>query len=204
MSFFNNIFISTVLCFGNIFTKTPSSIQLLFNFYKIFFMFNQEFFDLAYVQSLIASKNNELPVGAVLSMNDEIICKTYNQTNIKRDCLAHCEKIAIEELFKHLKESKQLEHKDKRMLDNSNISLYITLEPCVMCFGIIERLSKYINNSITVYYGVKNEIFGVEKILGSELFNKNKNVKMVCIEDRRVVEIIKEFYNKNRNERRLK
>jgi tRNA(adenine34) deaminase len=64
----------------------------------------------------------EVPVGAVLVLNDEIIVEAYNQPIAEDDPTAHAEILALREGGKKLE--------NYRLLDTT---LYVTLEPCAMC-----------------------------------------------------------------------
>ena len=99
-----------------------------------------------------AYTEGEVPVGAVVVANDVIIAKGHNQTEALKDVTAHAEIIAITAAENHLA-AKYLQE----------CTLYVTLEPCLMCAGAIahaqlKRLvfgahdpkkgySKYINNT---------------------------------------------------------
>ena len=73
-----------------------------------------------------ALSQDEVPVGAVVVYNGQIIGKGYNQTETLQDPTAHAEMIAISAAAGFLK-SWRLE----------KCSLYVTLEPCAMCAGAI-------------------------------------------------------------------
>lgn len=66
----------------------------------------------------------EVPVGAILVLNNEIIGKGYNQPITHQDPTSHAEILALREGAKHLN--------NYRLLD---ATLYVTLEPCLMCAG---------------------------------------------------------------------
>ncbi|MEO9599946.1 tRNA adenosine(34) deaminase TadA [Parasphingorhabdus sp.] len=82
----------------------------------------------------------EVPVGAVVVKNDQIIGRGHNRTRIDHDPTAHAEIVAI-------REATQLLGKDR--LDNCD--LWVTLEPCTMCAGAIAhaRLRR-------LYYGAED------------------------------------------------
>ncbi len=71
-----------------------------------------------------AFDEGEVPVGAVIVRNDQIIGKGYNQVQRLNDPTAHAEMIAI---------SAACETMDEKYL--SECTLYVTLEPCPMCAG---------------------------------------------------------------------
>jgi len=77
-------------------------------------------------QAEIAESINEVPVGAVLVINDEIVGRGYNQTITLCDPSLHAEVVAIRQAAAHIK--------NYRLLD---ATLYVTLEPCSMCAGLL-------------------------------------------------------------------
>ncbi len=82
--------------------------------------------DKALEEAKIAYKNGEIPVGAVISLNGEIIASTHNTSENEKDPTCHAEINAIRKACKHL---------DSKTLDNCE--MYVTLEPCAMCAGAI-------------------------------------------------------------------
>ena len=91
--------------------------------------------NIAIEQARIASTNGETPVGAVIVKDNEIISKSHNKTIELCDCTAHAEILVIREASIKLNSWRL-----------SECSLYVTLEPCIMCFGAIKnaRISKLI------------------------------------------------------------
>ena len=77
-------------------------------------------------QAEMAFEDKEIPVGAVVVCNNRIIAKAYNQTEKLNDATAHAEMIALTAAFNYLG-SKYL----------PDCTLYVTLEPCVMCAGAL-------------------------------------------------------------------
>lgn len=72
----------------------------------------------------LAYEKDEIPVGAVVACNDQIIARAHNLTEQLTDVTAHAEMQAFTAASNYLG-SKYLE----------NCTLYVTLEPCVMCAG---------------------------------------------------------------------
>lgn len=89
--------------------------------------FSDEYFMLeALKQAEEAGQRGEIPVGAVVVCNSRIIAKGSNQTEQLHDVTAHAEIIALTAAAQYLR-AKYLK----------NCTLYVTLEPCVMCAGAI-------------------------------------------------------------------
>ena len=82
----------------------------------------------ALLQAKKAKENNEVPVGAVVFSKNKIISKAYNMNASKKDPLAHAEIIALQKASKKLMTTNLM-----------NYSLYVTLEPCIICSYIISK-----------------------------------------------------------------
>ena len=88
-----------------------------------------------------ALKEGEVPVGAVVVCNNQIIPRAYNQTERLNDSTAHAEMIALTSASNHI---------GSKYLDQC--TLYVTLEPCVMCIG-----ATYWAQLKSIVYGAKDE-----------------------------------------------
>ncbi len=73
-----------------------------------------------------AAAEGEVPVGAVVVWESEIVGRGHNRREELRSALAHAELLAIEQASRHLGRWRL-----------SDCQLYVTLEPCVMCVGAI-------------------------------------------------------------------
>jgi tRNA(adenine34) deaminase len=82
------------------------------------------FMKMALQEAKIAYNEGEIPVGAVITCNDQVIAKAHNQTEKLNDVTAHAEMIAFTAASEALG--------GKYLTD---CTLYVTLEPCVMCAG---------------------------------------------------------------------
>lgn len=89
---------------------------------------NREFLDLAFKYAEKAHKCDEVPIGAVIVKNNEVIGYGYNQKEKKNSVLEHAEIIAIRMASKKLSNWR---------LDDCDI--YITLDPCPMCASAIKQ-----------------------------------------------------------------
>lgn len=105
---------------------------------------DENFMRLAIEQAQIAAALGEIPVGAVVVKDGQVIGRGYNRREVDSSATAHAEVLAIEDACKALG--------TWRLTD---CELYVTLEPCPMCAGAI------INSRIRrVIYGVKDERAG--------------------------------------------
>lgn len=91
-----------------------------------------------------ASSEEETPVGAVVVHQERVIGRGHNQTERLADPTAHAEMIAITAAANSLR--------SWRLLD---CTLYVTIEPCVMCSGalVLSRISR-------VVFGARDPKFG--------------------------------------------
>ncbi len=89
-------------------------------------MTDENYMKQALMQAHKAYEEGEVPIGAVVVMNNTIIAKAYNQTEKLKDSTAHAEILALTTAYAHLG-SKYL----------PTATLYVTLEPCLMCSGAL-------------------------------------------------------------------
>ena len=102
------------------------------------------FMQQAFKEAEKAFAKDEVPIGAVIVLEGKIVARAYNQVEMLKDATAHAEMIALTQAQSYIG--------DWRL---SNMTLYVTKEPCVMCTGaiILSRISK-------VVYGVSDVRFG--------------------------------------------
>ena len=90
-------------------------------------LLNDEYFmRIALKEAELAYEKGEIPVGAVIVSQNQILAKTHNLTEQLKDVSAHAELLAITAASNYLN-SKYLK----------DCTLYVTLEPCVMCAGAL-------------------------------------------------------------------
>lgn len=106
-----------------------------------------------------ARAEGEVPVGAVLVVNGEMIGEGWNRPIACPDPTAHAEILALRAGARHLGNYRL-----------SNATLYATLEPCVMCAGAMvhARLSRLVFGAHDLKAGAAGSVFD---ILGSPLLN---------------------------------
>lgn len=138
-------------------------------------------------QAEIAYELGEVPVGAVITKNDEIISKAYNRRETGKNAILHAETEAIYKACEKLGGWRLWE-----------CVLYVTLEPCPMCAGAIvnARIPK-------IYYGTKDIKNGA---CGSciNILNMKNNFRPEIhggiLEDE-CADLLKQFFIKLRNSR---
>lgn len=130
-----------------------------------------------------AEKRNEVPIGAVIVKGGKIISKAFNNRERTQNAINHAEIIAIKKACKKLK-SWRLE----------NCEIYVTLEPCLMCYGAI------LNSRIkTLYYGAKDNKSCNKDLLISKNNSLNHNLTVEGgIMEEECSNILKNFFKKVR------
>lgn len=84
----------------------------------------KEYLEEARLHAQIAQDNNEIPIGAIIVKDEQIIASGYNQTKFYNNIICHAEIIAL--------------NKAQILLQNHRLNdcdLYVTIEPCIMCAG---------------------------------------------------------------------
>lgn len=120
-----------------------------------------------------AIKHNEVPVSCIITKDDKIISKAYNNKITKHDPTAHAEIIAIRKAAKKLK-----------TWNLNECKLYVTLYPCKMCLDVINeaRIKE-------VYYILDNE---------KEINNNVKIAKINSEKNKYFQEELKGFFKNKR------
>ena len=144
-----------------------------------------EFMQIALKEAKKAYDKLEIPVGAVIVKNGEVIAKAHNLKETKFDTTKHAEILAIQKASKKLN--------SWRLLD---CEMYVTLEPCSMCAGAL------INSRIKkVYIGASDEKTGavgsVFNLLDDYTFNHKVEYEKGVLQDE-CESILKDFFKKLR------
>ena len=143
-------------------------------------IFNDEYFmKRALQEAHLAYDKGEIPVGAVIVINDKIIARAHNLTETLNDVTAHAEMQAITAAANFLG-GKYLQ----------NCTLYVTLEPCQMCAGAL-----YWSQISKVVYGAKDEKRGCT-VLNSTLHPKTKMIGGVLANE--ASKLLKRFFEERR------
>jgi tRNA(adenine34) deaminase len=143
-------------------------------------IFNDAYFmKKALQEAEMAFEKGEIPVGAVVVVEDRIIARSHNLTELLQDVTAHAEMQAITSAA-HFLGGKYLK----------NCILYVTLEPCQMCAGALywSQLSK-------VVYGASDEQRGFVQ-LGTQLHPKTVVVSGVMANE--AADLLQRFFAQRR------
>ena len=104
----------------------------------------EKFMKAAIAQAKLAAKKGEVPVGAVIVRDGEIIARAYNTRETDKNALCHAEIKAIRKACKKLGGWRL-----------TRCEMYVTLEPCPMCAGAIVN-----SRIVSVYYGASDQKAG--------------------------------------------
>lgn len=110
------------------------------------------FMKMALLEAQKAFDLEEVPVGAIVVMQNKLIAKAHNQIELLNDSTAHAEIMALTTAFQHLG-SKYL----------PDATLYVTLEPCFMCSGAL-----YWSKIGRIVFGAYDEKHGYRSIAGEK------------------------------------
>ena len=127
-----------------------------------------------------AAMAGEIPVGAVIVCQKQIIARAHNQTQILNDVTAHAEVMAITSAASYLG--------GKYLKD---CTLYVTLEPCVMCAGAL-----YWSQIDRVVYGASDEKRGFMRY-GKELLHPGTKLEFGIQHDA-CAELLTKFFEGKR------
>jgi tRNA(adenine34) deaminase len=153
---------------------------------KKFVILDKEYNDELYMKEALieaekALKYNDVPTGAVIVCNGNIIGRGYNKVEKKQNSTAHAEMIAIKNALKSI---------DYKHLNEC--SLYVTLEPCPMCAGaiVLSRLKRLV-------YGAKDPKSGASGTIYSITDDSRLNHRCVVVDgvmEKECSDILKQFF----------
>ena len=134
---------------------------------------------------LAAEVSDEVPIGAVVVLDGEVIARAHNQTRAKTDPTAHAELVAIQSAARSLG--------SMRLVD---ATVYTTVEPCFMCAGALSHA-----RVARVVWGVRDPKFGGCASLGEVLTDPRLNHQVewsegVCADEAR--ELLQSFFRSKR------
>jgi len=145
-------------------------------------MTHEYFMMLALKEARMAFEEDEVPIGAVVVLNEKVIARGRNMTEKLNDPTAHAEMIALTSAFNSLG-SKYLQE----------AALYVTVEPCLMCAGAI-----YWSKLGRIVYGTEDEKNGYKKTTGSNwpFHPKTELIRGILKDD--CAKLMKDFFKEKR------
>ncbi len=150
---------------------------------------DQQFMQRAIELALQAEAINEIPVGAVVVYQGKIIGEGFNQSISLSDPSAHAEMQAIRQAGQYLN--------NYRLID---CSLYVTLEPCSMCAGLLvhSRIKRLIYGACDAKTGAAGSVFN---LVAHEKLNHKIDVN-AGVMGKQCGEILSAFFKRRRQERK--
>ena len=147
---------------------------------------DEEWMRIAIQEARLAMVENEIPVGAVLVKNDKLLAQAHNQPINKNDPTAHAEIQLLREAGK--------QQKNYRLVGST---LYVTLEPCAMCFGamIHARIDRIVFGASDPKTGVCGSCIDLNQ---ENLFNHKISITGGVLE-RESSELLRLFFKSLRN-----
>ncbi len=142
---------------------------------------------IALAEAKKAGQIGEVPVGAILvSENGDILSAAHNQTIKLADPTAHAEILALRKAA--------LEVNNYRLL---NTTLYVTVEPCIMCMGAIvhARISRVVFGATDPKWGAAGSLYNFAA--DDRLNHRVKITTSVCAKDCR--RLMQDFFRAKRN-----
>jgi len=136
-----------------------------------------------------AEQENEIPVGAVLVKNDQVVAEGWNLSILNHDACAHAEIMAIRQAGNVLE--------NYRLID---CTLYVTLEPCPMCAGAMvhARIKRLVYGAGDYKTGAAGSVFDLVR---NDKLNHQIEVTSGVLADRCATKI-SDFFKRRRKEKK--
>ena len=152
---------------------------------------DEKWMKIAISEAKLAHNEGEVPVGAVIVHNNKLIAKAHNRPILKHDPTAHAEIEVIRKVGRKLKNYRLTES-----------TLYVTLEPCLMCLGAI--MHARIERIVFGTYDQKTGVCGSKTDLTSEAFFTHKVIVDGGILEEENKELLQSFFKSRRKVNNLK
>jgi len=117
-----------------------------------FFARDEYFMRLALREASLALEHGDVPIGAVVVRDGDLVASAHNEREVRKDPTAHAELVAIREAARKAG--------DWRLTDSV---LYVTLEPCAMCAGaiVLARVARVVYGARDPKAGAAGSVFDV-------------------------------------------
>jgi tRNA(adenine34) deaminase len=145
-------------------------------------MTDEHYMKLAIAEAQKAFNKEEVPIGAIVVMQDKIIAKAHNQVELLNDSTAHAEILAITTAYQHLG-SKYI----------PDATLYVTVEPCLMCSGAL-----YWSKIGRIVFGAYDEKNSYRRCTGNNNPFHPKTTIVGGVLEEECSLLMKDFFNKLR------
>lgn len=145
-------------------------------------MTDEQYMQQALKEAQKAFDAGEVPVGAIVVMNNQVIARAHNQVELLNDSTAHAEILALTTAFNFLG-SKYL----------PEAILYVTLEPCLMCSGAL-----YWSKIGKIVYGADDEKNSYRKSTGTNNPFHPKTIITGGVLKEPCAQLLKDFFKSKR------
>lgn len=144
-----------------------------------------KYMQLALKEAKKAYQNGDVPVGCIIVKDDVVIAKGYNIRQAKKDTLGHAEIVAIKKACKKL---------NAWILEGC--TMYVTLEPCLMCAGAIlnARIKKLVYATEEPKFG---SIESVANVLDNNKYNHRVEIEKGVLKEEASL-LLKNFFKEIR------
>ena len=146
---------------------------------------DEKWMEIAISEAIVAENEGEVPVGAIIINNERLVAKAHNQPILKNDPTAHAE---IQVL--------RIAGKKQKNYRLAGSTLYVTLEPCLMCLGAMVHAR--IDRIIFGAFDSKDESCYSSIDLLNEQFPKNKIKISGGVSENKCKELLDVFFKKKR------
>jgi tRNA(adenine34) deaminase len=145
-------------------------------------MTDEQYMRQALAEAQKAFEKDEVPIGALVVMNDRIIARAHNQTELLNDSTAHAEILALTTAYNFLG-SKYL----------PDATLYVTVEPCLMCSGAL-----YWSKIGRIVFGAYDDKNGYRRVAGDNNPFHPKTVLTGGVLQEECGQLMKDFFKSKR------
>ena len=142
---------------------------------------DEKWMNLAIKQAIKAEKEGEVPIGAVLVKDELLIAKAHNQPITKNDPTAHAEVQLLRNAGKKLQNYRL-----------TGSTLYVTLEPCAMCFGAM--IHARVKHIVFGAYDPKTGVCGSSEDLTNANSFKHKINVTGGVSERKCSQLLNTFF----------
>jgi tRNA(adenine34) deaminase len=149
-------------------------------------MTHEEAMRIALEEAAVAASNGDVPVGAVILRNGEVIARRHNEREASNDPTAHAEVLALRDASKLLNSWRL-----------SECTLVVTLEPCVMCAGATQsaRIGRLVYGAANFEAGATASLYNV---MSDPRLGHNPPVEHGVLADESAA-LLKEFFGSKRS-----
>lgn len=145
-------------------------------------MTDEHFMKQALKEAAIAFEEGEVPIGAVVVVNNKIIARGHNMTERLNDPTAHAEMIALTSAFSQI---------GAKYLPEA--TLYVTVEPCLMCAGAL-----YWSKVTRIVWGADDEKNGHKRMTKDESpFHQKATISTGVLKEE-CAQLMKDFFKQMR------